>query len=101
MKIPSAPPSFRTRSDSSSSSVQMNWLVARPAPEFVRPDEPLCLLLSANQAPRFLPAPVPGPLIVTSAANFIKRFRHRAHRKINLVQSDRQHRRKSDNVVSI
>src|SRR5258708_24406160 len=60
MKIPSAPASFRTRSDSSSSSVQLNLVVARPAPDFVNPDEPLYLLLSSNQAPVFLPEPVPN-----------------------------------------
>src|ERR1700735_4969717 len=101
MKIPSAPASFRTRSDSSSSSVQRNSEVARPIHAFVIPDEPLFLLLSANQAPRFPPEPVPGPSIVTSAPDFIKRFVHRAQCKIYIVRSDRKHRRKPYHVVRV
>jgi hypothetical protein len=37
----------------------MNWRLAGPTPELVSPDEPLYLLLSANQAPRFLSRAVP------------------------------------------
>src|ERR1035437_3509445 len=105
MKIPTAPPSFRTRSDSSSSSVQMKSEVARPSSGYVSPDRPSFLICSANQAPpTFFLRPL-TPLMITnsltSVPDCIKRLFHRAQRKIDLVQHHRQHRRKPDNVVRI
>src|ERR1019366_3530483 len=104
-KIASAPPSFRTRSDSSSSSVQMNSEVARPNSGYVNPDRPSFLICSSNQAPpafflrRLTPLMITNSL--TSAPDRIKRLFHRAQRKIDLVRHDRQHRRKPDNVVRV
>src|ERR1039458_8079679 len=105
MKIASAPPSFRTRSDSSSSSVQMNSEVARPNSGYVSADRPSLLTWSANQAPPAFFLRLLTPLMIanslSSAPDFIKRLFHRAQRKIDLVRHDRQHRRKPDNVVSV
>ena len=103
MKIPTAPPSLRTRNASSSSSVQVNSDLTRSNREVAFPFGPVILFSSAkirlSGTPRLI-YPL-EPHSVTLTADFIKSLRHRIKRKIDLVRLDRQRRSKPDNVIRI
>src|ERR1700684_2503983 len=106
MKMPNAPPSLRTRSDSSSSSVQRNSPVTRTGKAPVSPTRPLFSLASDNQVPPVL-SPIPLSQTYhdrnsqTSTPDLIKRLLHRAESEVDRTRRDRQDRREPDHVVGV
>src|SRR5260370_17808242 len=107
MKMPSAPPSLSTRSDSSSSSDHANSEVTRPNSVLFSPDR-------ASFSPRFTSQEHPElgldrnfrrrapPLVkLTSVPGFIKRLLHRVECEVDLGGSNRQRRRKAHDVFGV
>src|SRR5260370_30154630 len=107
MKMPSAPPSLSTRSDSSSSSDHANSEVTRPNSVLFSPDR-------ASFSPRFTSQEPPAlglyrnfrrrapPLVkLTSVPGFIKRLLHRVECEVDLGGRNPHRSRNAHDVFGV